>query len=172
MELSNKRSNQFKDLKSSLGNLISEYREARNLMNDQIQAVIYSDLTWLDKLVEQQLSKYELLGKMEEDFKKDLEAIFRDYCPEHNQYSLTLLMENLREPSAELNELRNELHEQVEKTQKLRDQLMDLLQFASKHNVETFEEIFQLSDDSAQAYGANGQKKQRSVNSVAINQRA
>lgn len=163
---------QFAELKSSMTGLITEYQQARDLINDQIQAVIYSDLVWLDKLVEQQLSKYESLGTMEEDFKKKLEGVFRDYCPDENQYSLTVLLERLEKPSRELNKLRVELNEQVEKTQKLREQLMDILQFASKHNVDTFEQIFQLGSENAESYGADGQKKKGSVGSVAINQKA
>ena len=172
MKLTDDKNKQFTGLKSSLTNLIDNYREARDLMNDQIQAVIYNDLALLDTLAEQQLSKYELLEKMEKDFKHRLEGISNEFCPEENQYSLSLLIRNLQKPSQELNRLRNELHEQVEKTQELREQLIDLLQFASKHNVEAFEEIFQLGNDRSASYGADGQKKQGSVGSVAINQKA
>jgi hypothetical protein len=171
MEQKEIKNQQFNELKSSLTGLITEYQQARDLVNDQIQAVIYSDLVWLDSLVEQQLEKYELLGTLEEDFKDKLEGIFRDYCPEENQYSLTILLERLEKPSRELNKLRVELHDQVDKTQELREQLMDLLQFASKHNVDTFERIFQLGNNS-ESYGADGQMKNGSVSSVAINQKA
>lgn len=162
----------FAGLKSSLATLIEEYRQARNLINEQIQAVVSNDLAQLDTLVEQQLSKYERLEKREEEFKHHLEDIFQDVCPGESKHSLTVLMEKLRKPSRELNKLRTELHQQVEKTQELREQLMELLQFASRHNVEIFEEIFQLGNDGSESYGADGKKKQGSVGSMAINRKA
>lgn len=163
---------QLKDLKSNIEYLITEYEEARDLINDQIQAVIYNDLIWLNSLVEEQLSRYKKLEKLENDFKKSLKGIFRDFCPEENQYSLTVLLNNLEDPSKKLNRLRGELHEQVVQTKQLRDQLMDLLHFASKHNEETFEGIFQLGKDNSESYGSDGKKNTNSTKSVAINQKA
>ncbi|MGD8747614.1 MAG: flagellar export chaperone FlgN [Balneolaceae bacterium] len=172
MKSKGNRNKHIDELKSSLADLISEYQKASDLINDQMQAVIYSDLVWLDSLVEEQLAKYESLQGLEEKFKEQLEGIFQDFCPEENQHSLTLLMEKLEQPSKELNRLRNELHEQVEKTQKLREQLMDLLHFAREHNVKTFEEICQLGDNAAESYSADGKMNKRTFGSVAINQKA
>lgn len=166
------KSKQLRDLKSNIKYLITEYEEARDLINDQIQAVIYSDLVWLNSLVEEQLSRYKKLEKLEKDFKKNLKGIFRDFSPQENEYSLTLLLEHLEDPSKKLNRLRGELHEQVVKTQELRDQLVELLHFASKHNAETFEGILQLEKDSSESYGSDGKKNTNSAKSVAINQKA
>lgn len=161
---------QFRELRTSLKNLISEYRHACNLVQDQINAVISSDLGWLDSLIEQQLEKYELLKKLELDFKKKLEHVFRDLQMRNKQYSLSLLLETLDQPSKELNELREELHQQVEKTQELREQLIDLLQFASDHNTEIFEKIFRFEGNkNSESYSADGQKRKQSANSVVIN---
>lgn len=163
-------SKEFRELRTSLKNLISEYRDTKNLIRDQINAVISSDLAWLDSLIEQQLEKYELLEKMERDFKQELERLFRNFRMRNKQYSLSLLLETLDQPSKELNQLREELHQQVEKTQELREQLIDLLQFASDHNTEIFEKIFRFEENkNSESYGADGQKKKQSANSVAIN---
>lgn len=163
---------QFQELKLSLSTLITEYREARDLMSDQLQAVMYNDLVRLDSLVQDQLSKYEKLEKLETEFKNKLENIFRKYCPEESRHTLTALMEKLEEPSEELNMLRTELREQIEKTQDLRDQLMDLLRFASNYNIRTFEEIFEIQETGSESYSADGQKNSNTFGSVAINQRA
>jgi len=172
MVTAKERNEQFSELKTSLIHLISEYEEACNMINDQIQAVIQSDLAMLDSLVEEQLSKHESLQDLEDEFKKELKGVFEDYCLKENKYSLSLLMHRLEAPSKELNRLRNQLQEQVKQTQRLRNQLVELLQFASKHNMETFEGIFQLGNDGSESYGADGQKKQGTVGSVAINQKA
>lgn len=165
-------SKQFRNLQCSLKTLISEYEDARKLIRDQINAVICSDLAWMDSLIEQQLEKYELLEKMEQDFKQELQRIFKNFRSRNKQYSLTLLLETLDEPSQELNRLREELHQQVEKTQQLREQLIDLLQFASDHNTEIFEEIFRHEDENSESYGADGQTKKQVSNSIAINHKA
>lgn len=161
---------QFRELRTSLKNLISEYRDACNLIQDQINAVISSDLGWLDSLIEQQLEKYDLLKKLELDFKKKLEHVFSDLRIRNKQYSLSLLVETLDQPSKELNQLREELHQQVEKTQELREQLIDLLQFASDHNTEIFEKIFRFEENkNSESYNADGRKKEQPRNSFAIN---
>lgn len=172
MNAANESGEKLQELRSSLGNLIQEYQDARNLISDQIQAVIYSDLVWLEKLVEQQLTKYEQLDTLEARFKEQLEGLFQDYCPEENQYSLALLLENLEKPSRELNRLRTDLHQQVQQTQQLKNQLMDLLRFASKHNADIFEGIFQMGSEEGASYGADGKKRNRSAESIAINQKA
>lgn len=161
---------QFRELRTSLKNLIAEYRDACNLIQDQINAVIRNDLGWLDSLIEQQLEKYELLKKLELDFKKKLEHSFRNLRMRNKQCTLSLLVETLDQPSKELNQLREELHQQVEKTQELREQLIDLLQFASDHNTEIFEKIFRFEGNkNSESYSADGQKRDQSTNSVAIN---
>lgn len=163
-------SKQLFELRARLKNLISEYSDARNLIQDQINAVIRSDLAQLDSLLEQQLEKYELLEKLELDFKNELEDVFSNLRMRNKQCSLSLLVETLDQPSKELNELREELHQQVEKTQELRKQLLDLLQFASDHNMEIFEKIFRFEEDkNSESYSADGQKRKQSTNSVAIN---
>ncbi len=163
-------SKQFRELKARVTNLISEYRDARNLIQDQINAVINSDLAWLDSLLEQQLEKYKLLEKLELDFKQELEHVFRNLRMRKKQCSLSLLLETLDQPSKELNRLREELHQQVEKTQELRQQLVELLQFASEHNTEIFERIFRFEENkNSESYSADGQKKNQTTNSVAIN---
>lgn len=163
---------QIESLKRCLNSLVDEYKDARELINDQVQAVVYHDLIWLNSLIDKQMDKYDSLKKLEEEFKEELTSIFRFYEITENHHSLSNLLEKLQVPSAELNELRKELREQVEKTQMLRKELMDLLVFASRHNTEMFEGIFHMGSESGDLYDNEGKKQGHALNSIAFNRKA
>lgn len=152
--------------------LITAYKASRELITDQIQAVIYNDLIWLNSLVEQQLEKYESLHQMEKDFKGSIRNLFDRHLSGEGRASLTVLLQKLEEPLDELEDLRDELHEQVDKTQELRTQLMDLLQFASDHNADTLQQIYQMGNDQSARYDADGKKKSSRLDSISINHKA
>lgn len=54
----------------------------------------------------------------------------------------------------------------------MRSQLMDLLQFAQQHNAEIFKALCTVGQEYTDAYDGEGQKQQRQVNGMAVNQKA
>lgn len=169
--MSKQRNQRIKELKMTLERLIEGYREATGLINDQMQAVIYSDLVLLNELIPQQVSRYEELQGLERKFKDQLARLFEASRPA-GRHTLTGLMESLEQPSGELDRLRGELAEQVEKSRNLRTQLMELLQFARQHNVDRFRLITDLGEDQAGTYDASGKQRNSSTGGVAVNQKA
>lgn len=169
--MSKQRNNRIKGLKTTLERLIEGYREATGLINDQMQAVIYSDLVLLNELIPRQVSRYEELQDLEQQFKQQLAHIFEESSPA-GRHTLTGLMESLEKPTGELDRLRAELTEQVEKSRNLRIQLMELLQFARQHNADRFRLITDLGEDQAGTYDASGKRNKSSTGGVAVNQKA
>lgn len=165
---------EYTELKENMATLVEEYREATSLINDQMQAVIYSDLALLNDLLPRQLEKFEELQELENAFRNRLDRLFDRHYPEESRRSVTRLMDHLEEPSAELNRLRERLSEQVSKGEQLRKQLMDLLEFARDHNAETFEMITSLATEQGEGevYDASGKRKKQSPGSVAVNHKA
>ncbi len=159
------------DLKDSMNGLIGEYEDAHSLLNNQMQAVIQSDISSLNKLIEKQTVAYESLKKSEIDFKEQLEVLHHP-DPKTTKITLPRVLEQLQEPTETLNVLREQLNTQVRKTEKLRSQLIDLLSFARQQNAEVFKAICDLASDSSDGYDAEGQKKQQSRNGLAVNQKA
>lgn len=164
---------EISELKNTLRSLISGYREATSLINDQMQAVIYSDLMLLNELMPRQLNKFEDLQQQENAFRRQLDRLFERYRPEAGRRTLSRLMDSLEEPAGELNRLRDTLSEQVDRSERLREQLMDLLRFAREHNAESFELITSLAaENDGEVYDATGKRKKGPTGSVAINQKA
>ena len=162
----------IKSLGDSLAKLHNEYNEARNLLDDQMQAVIYNDLIWLDSLIDNQVTKYEEIQKTEELFRKTLIELFQYYYPEATHPSLTKLLDAIEEPTEDLDKLRRELYDQIEKTEKLRLSLMDLLDFARNHNTETITALSQIAQQIYQNYNAEGNMNAAEMSSLGLNQKA
>lgn len=161
----------IKELKHTLERLIEGYREATGLINDQMQAVIYSDLVLLNELIPRQVRRYEELQGLEQQFKEQLGRLFEEGRPAGKR-TLTGLMESLEGPTGELDRLRNELTGQVEKSRNLRTQLTELLQFARNHNADRFRLITDLGEDRAGTYDASGKRRNSSTGGVAVNKKA
>ncbi|HYW34260.1 MAG TPA: hypothetical protein VE868_02530 [Balneolaceae bacterium] len=156
-------------LKKIINQLIDEYEENCSLLNDQIQAVINHDITSLNELIERQVRVYETLKSSEEIFKKHLKEVRQRH--DLSSQSLQEMLNDLEEPTQTLNAMRDRLHAQVRKTEGLRNQLMDLLNFAKRQNAEIFKAICEAGSDKMGGYNADGEK-QRQSNSYAINQKA
>ncbi len=161
----------LKKLGDSLEKLHTEYTEARNLLDDQMQAVIYNDLIWLNTLIDNQVTKFEEIKKTEEIFRKDLIELFQYYYPDVSNPSLKKLLDAIEEPTEELDSLRKELYEQIEKTERLRLNLMDLLDFARRHNTETITALSQLARQVYKNYSADGKMNSSELNSLGLNQK-
>lgn len=162
---------QTKSLKFSINGLIDEYKRAYNLLNDQMQAVINHDIESLNRLIEKQVAAYEKLQQSEQEFKHELQS-FHTGSKESQEHTLSLVLDDLDQPSHMLNTLRNQLHAQVEKTEKMRGQLMELLQFAQQQNTEIFKAICTVAADNTEGYNAKGKKQSPQTNGMAINQQA
>jgi len=162
----------IKSLGESLAKLHNEYSEARNLLDDQMQAVIYNDLIWLNSLIDNQVAKYDEIQKTEELFRKTLVELFQYYYPDASHPSLTKLLEAIEEPTEDLDKLRKELYEQIEKTEKLRLSLVDLLDFAKNHNTETITALSQIARQIYQNYNAEGSMNGSQISSLGLNQKA
>lgn len=157
-------------LKSSIHKLINEYEQSHALLNDQIQAVVNHDILSLNRLIEKQIVIYETLKNSENKFKKQLQAFQRSTDPSSSK-TLQEILDDIEEPSQTLNTLRNRLHTQVEKTEKLRTQLVDLLDFAQQQNNDIFEAICEIDGAKTDGYDEGGDEKQYQFNSIAINKK-
>ncbi len=164
-------SNRISELAESLEKLHEDYSEARNLLDDQMQAVIYNDLIWLNKLIEEQVSRFDKIRITEEKFRIILIELFQYYYPDSTHPSLTKLLEVIEEPTEKLDKLRKELFDQVEKTEKLRVSLMDLLDFARRHNAETISSLSALAGNIYQNYNSDGKLNQSKQGSLGLNQK-
>lgn len=158
-------------LKSSIEDLISEYRRAHALLNKQRKAIISQDILSLNDLVEQQVQVYETLTQAEKTFKKRLQSFHRSLCTDEKM-SLENVLAHLDGPSEVLDKLREELHALVEQTEQLRRQLIDLLNFAQQQNAGVFEAICTFASNESDAYNAKGKKKVKQAPGLAINQQA
>jgi len=172
MEKSLNSRNKVNQLSMNMENLIEEYEEAHQLLNDQIEAVIYNDLTRLNKLIDKQLTKYEILEGLEIDFKNKIESIFEDFFPDDKTHTITQMLKKLDQPSDKLEIVRDRLHKEVLMTQKMRHQLMDLLEFAREHNKETLLSIYKLGQKDSERYNKKGKRKSAELTSVSINKKA
>lgn len=164
--------NKINQLSMNMEHLIEEYEEAHQLLSDQIEAVIYNDLTRLNKLIEQQLTKYDNLEGLENDFKQKIESIFDDLFPGETTHTITHMLKKLDQPADKLEILRERLHKQVMMTQKMRRQLVDLLEFAREHNKETLLSIYNLGQKDSERYTNTGKRKSAELTSVSINKKA
>jgi len=162
----------IKSLGECLAKLHDEYSEARNLLDDQMQAVIYNDLIWLNSLIDNQVAKYDEIKKTEKLFRETLIELFQYYYPEASHPSLTKLLDAIEEPTEDLDKLRIELYEQIEKTENLRLSLVDLLEFARKHNTDTITALSQIARQIYQNYNADGNMNTTETNSLGLNQKA
>lgn len=158
-------------LQASIETLISEYRQAQTLLNEQMQAVIKHDILSLNDLVESQVEVYETLTQAELTFKSHLQSFHRSHCRDE-KLSLQNVVAHLDGPTEKLDTLREELHTLVEKTERLRKQLIDLLDFAQQQNAGVFEAICTVASNESDAYDAKGKKKMKQTPGLAINQQA
>lgn len=172
MDESLRNRNKINQLSMNMENLIEEYEEAHQLLNDQIEAVIYNDLNRLNKLIEKQLKKYENLEGLETDFKRKIESIFENFFPGETTHTITQMLKKLDQPSEKLEILRDRLLKQVMLTQKMRHQLVDLLEFAREHNKETLLSIYKLGQKDSERYNNKGKRKSADLTSVSINKKA
>lgn len=161
----------IENLKLSINGLIEEYKQAYTLLNDQMQAVINHDISSLNGLVEKQVATYETLKESENKFKRELQT-YQLSSNGGQKPSLGLILENLNRPSKTLNTLRNQLHAQVEKTEKMRTQLVELLQFAQQQNAEIFKALCTVGSENTEGYNVDGKKQQQQASGMAINQKA
>jgi hypothetical protein len=157
-------------IKNSINSLIGEYEESHILLNDQIEAVVNHDILSLNHLIEKQVKAYEKLSSSEKKFRTQLQA-FQNYSSAPSPKTLQEILQDIGEPSQTLNKLRNRLHIQVEKTEKLRAQLIDLLEFAQQQNSDLFKAICSINDEKTEGYDADGEK-QHHTGSMAIDQKA
>ena len=167
----NKHDYSVDQLQTSIKELISEYRQACTMLQKQRQAVIKQDIISLNDLVEKQVEVYENLTQAERTFKTRLEA-FRHSCNNDERLSLQNVLAHLDSPTEILNTLRDELHALVEKTERLRRQLIDLLSFAQQQNADLFEAICTFASNKSDAYDAKGRKRSKKAPGLAINQQA
>jgi hypothetical protein len=157
-------------LKTGINRLINDYGQSHVLLNSQIQAVINQDISSLNRLIEKQVEAYETLKKSEKKFKEQLQG-FQRHSDSSGQKSLREVLKDIGKPSKTLNTLRDRLHMQVEKTESLRAQLIDLLEFAQKQNNEIFKAIYEIDGEKTEGYDEAG-KKQYQLGSLAINEKA
>lgn len=160
----------LKSLKGSINRLINEYEQSHALLNGQIQAVINQDISSLNQLIEKQVEAYETLKNSEEEFKEQLQD-FQRQSDESDQKSLGDILKDLEKPSQTLDTLRDRLHTQVEKTEELRNQLIDLLEFAQEQNNEIFKAIYEIDGEKTEGYDEDGDKQYK-LSSFAINEKA
>jgi DNA repair ATPase RecN len=151
--------------------LTDEYRKTRNLMGDQISALVRNDLDQLNKITEMQVQRYEVLQKLEHSFRIELNKIFDDCDTPEKGRSLSSFMADLDKPNENLNNLRDKLKEQVELTQKYKDQLMNLLEFAREHNAGILKEVYTEGDVTSAHYTNEG-RRTTNLRSVMINRKA
>lgn len=154
-----------------MGNLIEEYEDTRLLIGDQIQALVKSDLDRMSKITLDQTEKYEVLKRLETEFKDEVNRLFEQCDSTEKEKTLTNFLNNLRQPNVELNAIRQTLRQQVEITQKFKEQLQGLIEFAKDHNAETLRSIYEREGDSSMHYGERGERK-TILKSVAINRKA
>ncbi len=168
--MSNLNNPPLEHIKNSINSLIGEYEKSHTLLNDQIEAVINHDILSLNMLIEKQVKAYEKLSSSEKEFRAQLQA-FQNYSNASSPKNLQEILQDIGEPSQTLNKLRNRLHIQVEKTENLRAQLLDLLEFAQQQNSDLFKAICNINDEKTEGYDADGEKKHR-TGSMAIDQKA
>ncbi|MEX0773152.1 MAG: flagellar export chaperone FlgN [Balneolales bacterium] len=161
-----------KHLVDSLQDLCSDYKETKVLLDEQIRAIINNDLNWLNGLIDQQTQKYQNIRRAEEEFKDHLVNFFQAYYPDITHPSLTKLVEVIEEPTEEIDQLRGELHEQIEKTERIRLQLVDLLTFASDHNSKTISTLSEITNRNFKSYSSNGELSGGGNQSLGINRKA
>ena len=154
-----------------MGSLIEEYEDTRVLIGDQIQALVKNDLDRMNKMTLDQTEKYEVLKRLETEFKDELNRLFDQCDSTEKEKTLSRFLTNLREPNVELNAIREALREQVALTQKFKEQLLGLIEFAKDHNGETLKRVYEKEGDSSMHYGDQGERK-TTLKSVAINRKA
>ncbi|MEX2347349.1 MAG: flagellar export chaperone FlgN [Balneolaceae bacterium] len=158
-------------LSSSLQELCSGYKKIQLLLNDQMQAVIRNDIDLLNSLIDQQTEKYDGLQQTEEVFKERLVDVFNDYHPDTEQPSLTRLMDVFEGPTRELEQLRKNFVEQIENTEQVRRQLVDLLTFAAEQNSRSITILSQLRNPSSENYSSSGEIAAGETQSLGLNQK-
>lgn len=158
------------ELVDSLSKLHSGYQETKKLLDEQMTAVISSDVNQLNELIDRQMVKYEELKEMEGDFKKRLIVLFQDYYPNASHPSLTRLLEVIDGSTEDIDRLRIDLYDQIHQTEQLRTQLMKLLEFATEYNSNSITELSHAARQSYQNYKGNGQIKEGQSPSLGLNQ--
>lgn len=156
-------------LMESLQELHTGYKETKELLDEQMQAVIYNDVVQLNLLTDRQMEKYEKLKEMEEAFKEHLVVLFQSYYPDASHPSLTRLIETIEGPTREIDRLRVDLYDQIHQTEQLRLQLMNLLQFASDYNSGSIEELSRAARQSYKNYKGNGRMEEGRSGSLGLN---
>ncbi len=151
--------------------LTDEYRKTRNLMGDQIQALVRNDLDQLNKITEMQVERYETLQNLEHRFRNELNKMFDECDTQEKGRSLTRFMSELQTPNEDLNTLRDHLKEQVELTQKYKEQLLGLLEFAREHNAVILKEVYSEGEAASVHYTQKGERTSN-LRSVIINRKA
>ena len=140
-------------------------------MGDQIHALVKNDLDSLNTITQHQVERYEVLNGLEIAFKDELNNLYDQVDTHEQERTVSKLMKSLKNPNEDLNRLRDNLKEQVDLTQKYKNQLMELLEFAKEHNSGTLKEVYHAVNDSSAHYTQEG-RKNSNLRSVVINRKA
>ncbi|WP_158278748.1 flagellar export chaperone FlgN [Rhodohalobacter mucosus] len=158
-------------LAESLKSLCEGYRQTKQLLNKQITAVIGNDLHKLNELIREQTEAYDDLQNSEEQFRSQLVQLFQKYYPDHEHPSLKKVIDAVEGPAAELDDLRENLYTEIDKTEKIRSALVQLLEFASEYNRDTIATLSNLTGGKAESYNPEGKVERGESASIGLNRK-
>ena len=158
-------------LAESLKTLCEGYRQTKQLLSEQITAVIGNDLQKLNELIRTQTEAYDDLQQSEEQFRNQLVKLFQKYYPDHEHPSLRKVIEAVEGPAAELDSLRENLYTEIDKTEKIRSALMELLEFASEYNRDTIAALSNLAGEKSESYKPDGKMDRGGSPSIGLNRK-
>lgn len=158
-------------LAESLKSLCEGYRQTKQLLNEQITAVIGNDLQKLNELIRTQTEAYDDLQQNEEQFRAQMVQLFQKYYPDHEHPSLKKVIEAVEGPAAELDDLRENLYSEIDKTEKIRLALVELLEFASEYNRDTIAVLSNIAGGMGESYNPEGKVERGESASIGLNRK-
>lgn len=158
-------------LEQSLENLINGYREADDLLQNQINAVIQNDFDTLNELISKQIDHYNLLSDLESKFRTNLQNTAKEVGKDEDDLKLSGLLRYLPSNSNRLSDLREKLIQKVDHVRDLSQQLINLIRYAREFNVSTIRNIAVTAGQQAIHYNDKGKRSEDRISTFSIDEK-
>lgn len=163
----------MEQLKKHMNQLVAEYKEFLNLLEQQREAIVQRDLDGMYTLVEKWYLATKKRTLTEEMFSKELHTLFEQYLPGHPAPNLTLLLDVAGENDPDVRLLHTKLFDYIERANKKREEVNGILAYVQDFNAQTISLIassVKRPAPSQQLYSSKGHSSFRSNNTLGIDQ--
>jgi hypothetical protein len=158
--MDNSKNQNSSDLLESLSETVDQldeiFHDHFDLLQDQTNAVIHSDVDRVIELTEKHMQLQKEYKNRENDFVEELKCCLNPRLTDSAEVNLEMLKDVYPEKSSWIDEVRMKLSEHTSNLAERQQQLVDLLEFALVQNSKLMYSIFNNSNRKRMHYGSGG----------------